>query len=215
LSSTSVSFSVRLPGGRVTFSCVAKRKSPKRRPPREHALRPSMGYGCARARRGSPKAHPCACGELAHLLCATLRAIPSSARRVRGAPFGALPARTCRQSKQMGPAPHEAMDGRWWSDNRAVGGAAAAMPIARARRACPTAGMQEFAPARDRQAAREAEATGRCRCRRHRRNGLWLLSAETESSLLAAEASETNAKSPGRARWIPACAGMTEIDHVG
>ncbi|MBU6478543.1 MAG: hypothetical protein KGQ32_11500 [Xanthomonadaceae bacterium] len=38
---------------------------------------------------------------------------------------------------------------------------------------------------------REVEATRRCRDRHARRNGLWLLSAETESSSLAAEASET------------------------
>jgi len=32
-----------------------------------------MGCGSASGRRGSPKAHPCACGELAHFLCAILR----------------------------------------------------------------------------------------------------------------------------------------------
>ena len=87
LSSTSLSFSAPLPGARVTFSCVAKRKSPKRRPPREHVLSTSVCSGCASGRRGSPKAHPCACGELAHILCAILRTDPASARRVRGAPF--------------------------------------------------------------------------------------------------------------------------------
>ncbi len=85
------SFSAPLPGARVTFSCVAKRKSPKRRPPREHVLSTSMCSGCARGRRGSPKAHPCACGELAHLLCAILRTFPSSARRVRGGPCRRAP----------------------------------------------------------------------------------------------------------------------------
>jgi len=35
------------------------------------------------------------------------------------------------------------------------------------------------------------ETTGRCRDHRHRRNGLWLLSAKTESTSLAAEVSET------------------------
>jgi hypothetical protein len=81
--------------------------------PREHALRPSMGCGFASGRRGSPKAHPCTCGELARMtrhihvtrpsgrlrhsnrqscrfsLRAILRTFPSAARRVRGAPVGA------------------------------------------------------------------------------------------------------------------------------
>ena len=86
---TSLSFSAPLPGARVTFSCVAKRKSPKRRPPREHVLSTSLCSGCASGRRGSPKAHPCAYGELARILRAILRTDPSSARRVRGAPIRA------------------------------------------------------------------------------------------------------------------------------
>jgi hypothetical protein len=90
----SLVFSARLGGERVPFSCVAKRKAPKRRPPREHALRPSMGCGYAHGRRGSPMGHPWPYGELAHFLCATLRALPSPARRVRGAPLGAHPARS-------------------------------------------------------------------------------------------------------------------------
>jgi hypothetical protein len=80
----------------------------KRRPPREHVLSTSLCSGFARGRRGSPKAHPCACGELAHLLCATLRAFPPSARRVRGAPFGALPARMIGQGKPLNLASNEA-----------------------------------------------------------------------------------------------------------
>src|SRR5574337_473696 len=84
--STSLSFSARLPGGRVAFSCVAKRKSPKRRPPREHALRPSMDCGFARGRRGSPTVHPCTCGELARIVRAILWTFPSPARNARGAP---------------------------------------------------------------------------------------------------------------------------------
>jgi len=48
-----------------------------------------MDYGCARSRRGSPTAHPWACGELAGILPAILWTAPSSARRVRGAPLGA------------------------------------------------------------------------------------------------------------------------------
>ena len=103
-----MSFSARLPGGRVTFSCVAKRKSPKRRPPREHVLSTSLCSGCASDRRGSPKAHPCACGELAHLLCAIRRTFPSSARRVRGAPLGAHPARSSGQINSLNPASGEA-----------------------------------------------------------------------------------------------------------
>jgi hypothetical protein len=106
--STSLSCSAPLPGARVTFSCVVKRKSPKRRPPREHALRTSMCSGFARGRRGSPKVHPCACGELAHILCATLRAFPSSARRVRGAPVGAPPARAIGQGGLFDLASNEA-----------------------------------------------------------------------------------------------------------
>ena len=82
---TSLSFSARLPCGRVTFSCLAKRKSPKRRPPRGRVFRTSMCSGFARGRRGSPTAHPWACGELARFLCAILRTFPSTARRVRGA----------------------------------------------------------------------------------------------------------------------------------
>ena len=50
----------------------------------------------------------CACGELAHFLCATLRAFPSSARRVRGAPFGAHRARGRERSNLFGLAPGEA-----------------------------------------------------------------------------------------------------------
>ena len=61
----------------------------KRRPPREHVLSTSMCSGCACGRRGSPTAHPCAGCELARILRAILRTFPSSARRVRGAPFGA------------------------------------------------------------------------------------------------------------------------------
>ncbi|WIG56634.1 MAG: hypothetical protein OJF61_002422 [Rhodanobacteraceae bacterium] len=106
--STSLSFSARLLGARVTFSCVAKRKSPKRRPPRGCALRPSMGCGFARGRRGSPKGHPWPCGELARILRATLRAFPSTARRIRGAPFGAHPARVVGRSRLLGLASSEA-----------------------------------------------------------------------------------------------------------
>jgi len=109
LFSTSLSCSAPLPGARVTFSCLAKRKSPKRRPPREHVLSTSLCSGCARGRRGLPKAHPCACGELAHFLCATLRAFPSPARRVRGAPFSALPARVTGEAVLPDLASSEAM----------------------------------------------------------------------------------------------------------
>jgi len=63
-------------------------------PPREHALRPSLDCGYAHGRRGSPTALPCTDVELAHILCAILRTGPSSARRVRGAPTCALPARS-------------------------------------------------------------------------------------------------------------------------
>jgi len=131
-----MSFPARIPCGRATFLCVAKERWPTRASgtrengeagpkgggqdarskegtPREHALRPSMGCGFASGRRGSPKAHPCTCGELARMtrhihvtrpscrlrhsnrqscrfsLRAILRTFPSSARRVRGAPVGA------------------------------------------------------------------------------------------------------------------------------
>jgi len=134
--STSMSFPARIPCGRATFLCVAKERWPTRASgtrengeagpkgggqdarskegtPREHALRPSMGCGFASGRRGSPKAHPCTCDELARMtrhihvtrpscrlrhsnrqscrfsLRAILRTFPSSARRVRGAPVGA------------------------------------------------------------------------------------------------------------------------------
>ena len=111
------------------------------------------------------------------------------------------------RSNLLDLASNEAMDGRWRSDRRAVGGVAAAMPIARARRACPTAGMQEFAPARDRQAARAVETTRRCRDHRHGRNGFWVLFAETKSTPLAAEASGT------RKGVLEACAKKSVIER--
>jgi len=52
-----------------------------------------MDYGFARGRRGSPTVHPCTHGELARILRAILRTDSSSARRVRGAPASAPPAR--------------------------------------------------------------------------------------------------------------------------
>src|SRR5579875_954296 len=109
---TTLSFSARLPRARVTSLCLAKEKSPRERPPREHVLRTSLCSGFARGRRGSPTAHPCACGELAHFLCAILRTCPSSAHRVRGAPFGAHPVRVTVRSELRTLALCEAMDGR-------------------------------------------------------------------------------------------------------
>ena len=103
-----MSFSAPLPGARVTFSCLAKRKSPKRRPPREHVLSTSVCSGCACGRRGSPTAHPCTCGELSRILRAILRTDPSPARRVRGAPISAHPARPCGKSKLFRLASSEA-----------------------------------------------------------------------------------------------------------
>ncbi len=55
---TSMSFSVRLPGGRVTFSCMAKRKSPKGRPPRCCAFRPSLDEEFVRPGRVCRRAVP-------------------------------------------------------------------------------------------------------------------------------------------------------------
>lgn len=101
-------FSAPLPGARVTSLCLAKEKSPRERPPREHVLSTSLCSGCASGRRGSPKAHPCACGELARILRAILRTDPSSARRVRGAPLGALPARLVGRSECTGFTPNQA-----------------------------------------------------------------------------------------------------------
>src|SRR6185312_5330725 len=49
---TSTSLSAPLPGARVTFSCMARRKSPKGRPPREHVLSTSLCSGFASGRRG-------------------------------------------------------------------------------------------------------------------------------------------------------------------
>ena len=95
---TSLSFSARLPSGRATFLCLAKERWPKERPPREHALSTSLCSGFASGRRGSPKAHPCACGELARVLRAILRTFPTSACRVRGAPFDARPARVADEA---------------------------------------------------------------------------------------------------------------------
>jgi hypothetical protein len=95
---TSLSFSAPLPGARVTSLCLAKEKSPRERPSREHVPSTSLCSGCARGRRGSPPAHPCAGGELARILRPILRAFPSPARRVRGAPLGALPARVTNEA---------------------------------------------------------------------------------------------------------------------
>ena len=107
LVSTSLSFSDRLPGGRVTSLCLAKEKSPRERPPREHVLSTSLCSGYASGRRGSPKGHPWPCGELARILRAILRTDPASTRRVRGAPLGALPARIRGQSKLFALASNE------------------------------------------------------------------------------------------------------------
>ncbi|MBU6417730.1 MAG: hypothetical protein KJS83_11240, partial [Xanthomonadaceae bacterium] len=67
----------------------------------------------------------------------------------------------------------------------------------------------------DRQAARAIETTGRCRDHRHRRNGLWLLSAKTESSSLAAEASETNAEALQQAEMNSGLRWNGGARHVG
>ena len=105
---SSLSFSAPLSGARVTSLCLAKEKLPRERPPRGHVLSTSMCSGCARGRRGSPQAHPCACGELARVLRAILRTDPSSTRSVRGAPNGARRARLAGRSRLFVLASDEA-----------------------------------------------------------------------------------------------------------
>ena len=197
----------------------------------------------------TPSAHPCAPGARAttgvrrrHVLvpaanwrtsCApsfghfrrplTVFEGPRSARIVRARRNEAC----CRFSRRTRPwmAGIEAEPG-------AVGSAAAAMPGARERHACLSTRMCEFAPARDRRAARAVERTRRSFDHRLRRHGLWLLSAKTESSPLAAEASGTrygrrelgktgfrvrpfgSPRNDGESR-VQACAGMTACSRIG
>src|SRR5579875_2574211 len=71
----------------------------------------------------------------------------------------------------------------------AVGGAAAVQTIARARRACSTPWTAEFAPARDRQAARAVERTRRSFGHRRRCLAFSPLLGNAKSGPLAQEAS--------------------------
>jgi len=70
---------------------VAKEKDTPR--PRLPGILPSR---CASGFRGSLKARPCTCSELARILRATLRAHPPARRRGRGAPLAAFLAATAR-----------------------------------------------------------------------------------------------------------------------
>src|SRR6185312_3999129 len=90
-------------GARATFSLLAQRESSQRETaPRWHALRPSMGSGCAGGLRGFPTAHPCAGGKLAGIHAGHPADFPPPARRAIGAPGRA--ARSCAQ-KQQHPTP--------------------------------------------------------------------------------------------------------------
>src|SRR5580765_2655158 len=118
---------------------------------------------CARACRGSLNAHSCACNELARIVRAILRTFPSCPRRGKRGPedheldqkrplppFGHLPPlRRGRESLGFLLLP-SALDRPPPSPHRA------SQAPAGERRACPSAGMREFAPARRR---REAQGT--------------------------------------------------------
>jgi hypothetical protein len=58
------------PGERVSFSCVAKRKSPKRRPPQSGGLRASCPPTPRQGSGGSLTAPPCAGSKLGAIPCA-------------------------------------------------------------------------------------------------------------------------------------------------
>ena len=179
--SPSLSFPAPLPGARVTFSCVAKRKSPKRRPPRCHAFRPSMAEQSVRSGR--------ACRRAIHGAAASgrnpLRPPCGPDRPARTAAQGPRGRASCARIGRSGLQPlaaNEAREGR--SRSRALRCALArrraSQRQAGARRACPSTGMCEFAPAR---LAREAQGSRnnrrllRSSCRAH---GLSPLSAVTE-----------------------------------
>jgi len=86
--------STRPVGERVTFSCFAKRKSPKRRRPRRRALRASMPFEFARPLRGLLNVRPYTCSKLARIVRASLRPF----LRALAAPQGPLSAASCRRS---------------------------------------------------------------------------------------------------------------------
>ena len=188
---TSLSFSARLQSGRVTFSCVAKRKSPKRRPPRCCAFRPSMDERCVRSGRACRRAFRGAAASGRTPLRPPCRPDRPDLTAAQGPHWRASCAPLCRR-QSLGLASNEAMDGheqsraprrRWRCRSHAA---------ERAGKARMFEGrMPEFAPAHERQVARAVERTRRSFDHRLRRLGLWLLSAETESSPLAAGASET------------------------
>src|SRR5580765_1163985 len=170
------------------FSFSSEEKVTKKTPPRM----PRRLRRFARAGRGSLNAPPCACNELARIVRATLRAFPSCPRRGKRGPedqehrqdherplppFGHLvlatslwlalraasaanignpadvsPLRRGREKLLLfaldlpPPSPHRALQ-----------------VTAGERRACPSAGMREFAPARRREAQGTSRAQ-RARC---------------------------------------------------
>src|SRR6185437_2498041 len=127
-------------------------------------------------------------------------------------PFGAHPARARRRSTWIDLASSEAMDGRRRSAAFcALARRRASQRQAGARRACSSAGMREFAPARLAREAQGSFADTKSAKPSCRALGFGYFPRK-ESNSLAAEASETFAKAlrsrHGR-KWIPAFAGMT------
>ena len=105
-------------GARVTSPLLVQRRSNQEETtPRWHALRPSMGSGCAGGLRGFPTAHPCAGGKLARIpashpadfcndpaLPAQIRPLKHKPRRVSscrapGAGVGGCKTRSSRRSR--------------------------------------------------------------------------------------------------------------------
>ena len=81
------------PFGRAgNFSLLVQRKVTKRNTPQVARLPGILPSRFARRLRGSRNAHPCAFSELARIVRAILRTLPSPPRRATGAPFRRHPA---------------------------------------------------------------------------------------------------------------------------
>ncbi len=142
------------------FLLLAQEKVAKENAPRM----PRCLRQCARPGRGSLNAHPCTCNELARIVRAILRTFPACPRRGKRGPEDQ------EQERSLPPsAPSPASGGRDSSgfpslflsfalDLPPPSPHRASQAGAGERRACPSAGMREFAPARRR---REAQGTSR------------------------------------------------------
>ena len=188
--SASPSFSAPLPGARVTFSCLAKRKSPKRRPPRCCAFRPSMDERYARPDRACRRAFHGAAASGRNPLrppcgpdrpCLTAAQGPRWARVVRARPDEAK----CRHSPRPRP---------WMADSEATNAPLHdAEKRSRSREQGAHVRAQGCASSRRRvigEHRRGVSATRRCRYRRARRNDFGYF-CRNKSNPLAAEASGT------------------------